>query len=131
MADIREVEIEVTKIVNIERRKAGLPLLKLSIELCRMARFKSQDMIDEHYFAHVSPKNGDLKDLLRKHSIYYLAAGENIACGQSTAIHVMECWMNSPGHRANILDANFTEIGVGFVIGGIHQYYWTQIFRRK
>ena len=90
-----------------------------------VAKAKSQDMANLGYFSHTSPTYGSPFDQMRAAGIQYRAAGENIAQGQRTPEQVVNAWMNSPGHRANILNANYTHIGVGFVENG---YYWTQQF---
>lgn len=122
------VEQEVVKLVNAERAKAGLPTLKEDWELSRVAKSKSQDMHDKKYFSHTSPTYGSPFDMMKKYGIKYKAAGENIAQGQRTAAEVMKSWMNSEGHRANIMSKNFTHIGVGYVKDG---NYWTQMFISK
>ena len=90
-----------------------------------MARTKSQDMRDKGYFSHTSPTYGSPFDMMKQFGISYRTAGENIAMGYSTPQAVVTGWMNSPGHRANILNGAFTEIGVGYVQSG---GYWTQMF---
>ena len=82
-------------------------------------------MHDKHYFDHNSPTYGSPFDMLTAFGVNYRAAGENIAMGYGTPQAVVDGWMNSPGHRANILNANFTQIGVGYVADG---NYWTQLF---
>ena len=82
-------------------------------------------MKDKNYFSHTSPTFGSPFDRLKALGISYTAAGENIAKGQRTAQEVVTAWMNSEGHRANILDAKFTHIGVGYVKDG---NIWTQQF---
>ncbi|MER2000423.1 MAG: CAP domain-containing protein, partial [Lysinibacillus sp.] len=94
----------------------------------RVAKYKSQDMHDKNYFSHTSPTYGSPFDMMKKFDISYKSAGENIAKGQTSATQVMEAWMNSSGHRANIMDAKFTHIGVGYVKEG---NYWTQMFIKK
>lgn len=122
------VEEQVVSLVNKERAKAGLAPLTIDWELSRVAKYKSQDMHDKKYFSHTSPTYGSPFDMMKKFGISYKSAGENIAKGQRTATQVMDAWMNSSGHRANIMDAKFTHIGVGFVEDG---YYWTQMFIKK
>ena len=85
-------------------------------------------MIDKNYFDHNSPTYGSPFDMMKKFGISYIAAGENIAYGQKTPSEVMNAWMNSSGHRANILNANFTEIGVGMVKKADGTPYWVQMF---
>lgn len=122
------VEQEVVKLVNAERAKAGLPALKEDWELSRVAKYKSQDMHDKKYFSHTSPTYGSPFTMMKNFGITYKSAGENIAMGQKSAAEVMKAWMNSEGHKANIMSKNFTHIGVGYVADG---NYWTQMFMSK
>ncbi|MDR0315238.1 MAG: SafA/ExsA family spore coat assembly protein [Oscillospiraceae bacterium] len=126
-AQVASIETQVFNLVNKERRAAGLNELKYNWQVARVARFKSEDMRDNKYFSHESPVYGTPFNMLKSFNISYRAAGENIAKGQKTAQAVMDAWMGSPGHRTNILNANFTEIGVGYV-EGTGGPYWTQIF---
>lgn len=121
-------EEAVVKLVNAERAKEGLPALKVDWELARVAKYKSQDMKDKNYFSHTSPTYGSPFTMIQNYGIQYRSAGENIAKGQKTPEQVVNAWMNSSGHRANILNKNYTHIGVGFVEDG---YYWTQMFIQK
>ena len=86
---------------------------------------KSQDMHDKNYFSHTSPTYGSPFDMMKSFGISYRTAGENIAKGYRTPQAVVDGWMNSEGHRANILNASFKQIGVGYYANG---YYWTQMF---
>ena len=122
------VEAEVVRLVNVERAKVGLPALKNDWELARVAKHKSQDMATKKYFDHTSPTYGSPFTMMKNYGISYRSAGENIAQGQRTAAEVVNAWMNSSGHRANILNKNFTHIGVGYVANG---NYWTQMFIQK
>jgi uncharacterized YkwD family protein/spore coat assembly protein SafA len=124
------IENKVVELVNIERSKNGLPPLKSNAQLANVARLKSQDMLNKGYFSHTSPTYGSPFKMMEDFGIRYSAAGENIAMGQPTAEQVMNAWMNSPGHRSNILSRSFSEIGVGFVNGGSGRTYWTQMFIR-
>lgn len=121
---------EVLTLVNQERAKVGAPALALHTGLQRAALLKSKDMADKNYFDHQSPTYGSPYDLLRSQGISFSAAGENIAAGHRTAESVMEGWMNSPGHRANILSSDFTHIGIGIYRGGSYGIYHTQLFIR-
>lgn len=118
----------VLKLVNEERTKANLKPLTLSTKLTNIATMKSKDMAENNYFDHNSPTYGSPFEMLQKYGVQYKAAGENIAAGQKTPEEVMHSWMNSSGHRANILNANFTELGVGYYEGGSYGVYWTQTF---
>ncbi len=103
--------------VNAERAKAGLAPLRIDYRVVQTARAKAQDMIDHGYFSHQSPTLGSPFDQMKRAGISYRYAGENIA-GQRSAEAAMRGWMNSPGHRANILNASFTQIGIGVIDGG-------------
>ena len=121
-------EQEVIRLVNEIRADHGLRPLTYDWQLARVARYKSQDMKDNRYFSHNSPVYGTPFQMMKSFGISYRSAGENIARGYVTPQAVVSGWMNSSGHRANILNANFTHIGVGYVSGG---NYWTQMFIRK
>nr|WP_026039049.1 CAP domain-containing protein [Sporolactobacillus vineae] len=128
-SQLNAFEKKVVDLTNQERTKAGLsPLKSDNATLSKMARDKSADMRDKNYFDHQSPTYGSPFDMMKKYGITYRAAGENIAAGQKTPEEVVNGWMNSPGHRANILNANYTTIGVGYVTGGSYGSYWTQEF---
>ncbi|NLA72770.1 MAG: secretion protein, partial [Clostridiales bacterium] len=118
-------ESQVVALVNKERAKQGLNPLTVNKKLSDVARIKSQDMHDKKYFSHNSPTYGSPFEMMKSFGISYKTAGENIAMGYTTPEKVMDGWMNSSGHRANILNASFTQIGVGYVADG---HYWTQQF---
>ncbi|BCJ86242.1 CAP domain-containing protein [Effusibacillus dendaii] len=122
--------LDVLQMVNNERAKNGLSALTIDPLLQKDAMIKAQDMRDKHYFDHQSPTYGSPFDLMKSLGITYSYAGENIAAGQQTAQAVMNDWMNSSGHRANILNPNYTKIGIGYVTGGDFGTYWTQEFIR-
>ncbi|AXU65421.1 CAP domain-containing protein [Clostridioides difficile] len=119
---------EVVDLVNVERAKAGLNPLTLDSSISNVATKKSQDMIDNNYFSHNSPTYGSPFDMLKKFGISYKTAGENIAMGQKTPKEVVNAWMNSEGHRKNIMNPNFSKIGVGVAQKSGGSIYWTQIF---
>ncbi|WP_082407049.1 SafA/ExsA family spore coat assembly protein [Bacillus sp. JCM 19041] len=127
----RSMEQQVVSLVNEERAKHGLQPLKENWELSRVARFKSEDMSDRNYFSHTSPTYGSPHQMIRDFGLTYRASGENIAAGQTSAQSVFNSWMNSSGHRQNILSSNYTEIGVGYADGGSYGHYWTQMFISK
>jgi uncharacterized YkwD family protein len=127
-AGISQYAQQVIELTNKERARAGLPALKADAQLSAVAQKKSQDMQQNHYFSHTSPTYGSPFDMMRDFGITYKTAGENIAQGQRTPQEVVTAWMNSPGHRANILNQQFTHIGVGFEQAGNH---WTQMFIGK
>lgn len=126
--DVKALEQKVIDLVNQQRAWNGLPALKANWELSRVARYKSQDMINKHYFAHQSPTYGSPFNMMESFGIRFSAAGENIAYGQRTPQEVMNGWMNSPGHKANILSGVYNQIGVGVAKASNGTFYWTQMF---
>ena len=118
-------ESEVIRLVNEVRRENGLKALTANWELSRVARYKSQDMLNKGYFSHTSPTYGTPFQMSKAFGLSFRTAGENIARGYPTPQAVVNGWMNSSGHRANILNASYTQIGVGYVAQG---NYWTQMF---
>lgn len=122
---------EVLDLVNKERAKVGASPLKLNAELSKVATEKSQDMINKNYFDHISPIYGSPFDMMKRFGISYKSAAENIAMGQKNPSEVMNSWMNSNGHRKNILSSSYTEIGVGIAKASNGQLYWTQMFIGK
>jgi uncharacterized YkwD family protein len=125
---ISETEMKVIELANAERRKNGLSDLKADASLSNVARDKSKDMQANNYFSHTSPTHGSPFDMMRDYGVSYNTAGENIAMGQRSPEEVVQAWMNSEGHRKNILNGEFTHIGVGYVEEG---NYWTQMFIGK
>ncbi len=125
---ISSIESRVIELTNEQRRKHGLNELQADAALSNVAKTKSNDMRDKKYFSHTSPTYGSPFDMIRDFGISYKSAGENIAMGQTTAEQVVNSWMNSEGHRKNILNPNFTHIGVGHSGSG---NYWTQMFIQK
>ena len=119
-------EQQMVDLVNQERAKAGVAALKVDTELSRVARIKSQDMKDNNYFSHTSPTYGSPFEMMKSFGIKYRAAGENLAKhGSVESAHVG--LMNSEGHKKNILNTNFTHIGIGIV----DNRYYTQMFISK
>ncbi|TQR12299.1 CAP domain-containing protein [Psychrobacillus soli] len=119
---------QVVDLVNSERAKAGLQALQIDTKLTESAQAKSQDMKNKNYFSHTSPTYGSPFDQMKSLGIAYKSAGENIAMGQRSATEVMDAWMKSPGHKANIMNPSYTHIGVGLSDSG---FYWTQQFIGK
>lgn len=121
---------EILNLVNAERAKAGVSPLTLNNDLSRSATLKSEDMAKNNYFSHTSPTYGSPFQMMQSLGISYSYAGENIAMGQKSPEAVMDAWMNSQGHRENILSSNFTQLGVGYAANGSGTPYWTQQFIR-
>ncbi|MBB6691009.1 hypothetical protein H7B90_06285 [Cohnella xylanilytica] len=111
------------QLVNQARSSAGLQALTLDDSLSKAAMAKAQDMYNNNYFDHQSPTYGSPFDMMKSFGITFNYAGENIAKGQSSPTEVMNQWMNSPGHRANILNSNFTRIGIAY-----YNTEWVQEF---
>lgn len=122
---VASFEAEVIRLVNEIRAENGLRPLTANWELSRVARYKSQDMLDKGYFAHNSPTYGTPFQMIKAFGLSFRTAGENIAKGYATPQAVVNGWMNSSGHRANILNSSYRQIGVGYVAKGNH---WTQMF---
>lgn len=125
---IGSIAKQVIDLTNAQRRQNGLPDLKADTQLTGVAQKKSEDMQQKHYFSHTSPTYGSPFDMMRDFGVTYKSAGENIAQGQPTPQEVVQAWMNSEGHRKNILSNNFTHIGIGYEQNG---NYWTQMFIGK
>ncbi|WP_084246912.1 CAP domain-containing protein [Rummeliibacillus stabekisii] len=123
-----QFEKQVITLTNAERAKEGLPALQADTKLMGSAKAKSKDMADKNYFDHTSPTYGSPFDQMKSLGITYKSAGENIAKGQKTPEEVVKAWMNSEGHRANIMNKNYTHIGVGYDEKG---NVWTQQFIQK
>jgi uncharacterized protein YkwD len=123
-----DLESKMLQLVNEERKKAGLPPLKPDPELTLVARAHSQDMFARGYFSHYTPEKKDPFDRMKAAHVRFLAAGENLALGQSLDI-CHTGLMNSPGHRANILHPSFGRVGIGILDGGIYGLMISQEFR--
>lgn len=120
--------VEVVDLTNRERSRAGLRPLAVDPSLTTAAQAHCADMVARAFYAHTSPEGTQPWDRAAAAGSTRRTIGENIACGQRSAAEVVEGWMNSPGHRANILKPAFTHIGVGYAGGGPSGTYWTQLF---
>ena len=123
-------EKEVFDLINKQRTQNGLSPLKENSELQRVARIKAQDMVNNNYFSHTSPTYGSPFDMMKSFKISYNTAGENIA-GNSSNSSAVTAWMNSPGHRANILNSSFNQTGIGVVTGSKYGKIYVQMFIGK
>ena len=120
-------EEAVAELVNTERKAAGKSALTLDSKLCEAAEIRAKEL--SKYFSHDRPDGSSCFTVLEDLGISYMAVGENIAAGQRSADEVMKSWMNSQGHKNNILSGNFRKIGVGFYKSDSgYGYYWVQIF---
>lgn len=129
-SNLGDYEQQVVDLVNKERAAVGLPALKVNTKLAGVAEKKAEDLRDNNYFAHQSPTYGSPFDMMKQFGITYSSAGENIAKGQKSPADVMNGWMNSQGHKDNILNSSYTEIGVGYVTDSSGTTYWVQHFIR-
>lgn len=123
-------EQEVFNLINAQRTKQGLSALKIDSETQRVAKIKAQDMVDSNYFSHNSPTYGSPFDMLKSFKISYKTAGENIA-GNSSNSGAVNAWMNSSGHKANILNSSFNHTGIGVVKSNKYGKIFVQIFIGK
>ena len=119
---------EVVDLVNAERAKEGLSPLTLDTKVSAAAQVRAKEC--EQSFSHTRPNGSSFATALKEQNISYRNAGENIAWGQRSPEAVMNAWMNSSGHRANIMNANFTTIGVGYYQNANGTNYWCQLFTR-
>ena len=120
-------EKEVFDLINKQRTNNGLKALTVDEELQRVARIKAQDMVDNNYFSHNSPTYGTPFQMLNSFKISYKTAGENIA-GNSTNSGAVNSWMNSSGHKANILNSNYNYTGIGVVNSSKYGRIFVQLF---
>jgi uncharacterized protein YkwD len=127
-AELTRTAAEVVERTNRERTRHGLPPLTVDPRLTAAAQAHSTDMIARAFYSHTSPDGSRPWDRAAAAGASRRSIGENIACGQRSPAEVVEGWMNSPGHRANILEPDFTHIGIGFAGGGPAGTYWTQLF---
>jgi len=127
IAGLNADEQKMVDLVNSERKSAGLPTLKVNLDLVKIARLKAEDMIKNNYFSHTSPTYGSPFDMMSQFGVSYTTAGENLA-GAPTVESAHENLMNSAGHRANILNSSFKEIGIGVVEGRQYGKIFVQEF---
>ena len=124
---VQEAAEAVASLVNAARQDAGLSELELDADLCAAAQARAQEIAQS--FSHTRPDGSSCFTILEEFGVSYRAAGENIAMGQRTPEEVTDGWMNSSGHRANILNGTFTSIGVGYYVDGAGAAHWVQIFQ--
>lgn len=126
-ADVSADEQKMLELVNKARAEAGIGPLQFDAELQKVARIKARDMVDKNYFSHQSPTYGSPFDMMRQFGITFKTAGENIA-GNQTVEGAFNAWMNSPGHRKNILNGNFNYTGIGIVPSPTYGKIFVQMF---
>lgn len=123
-------EWEVFNLINQQRSQNGLSPLKIDYEVQRVARIKAQDMVNNNYFSHTSPRYGSPFNMLNNFKVSYRTAGENIA-GNSSNSAAVTAWMNSSGHKANILNSSFNYTGIGVINGSKYGKIYVQMFIGK
>jgi uncharacterized protein YkwD len=123
-------ESELLKLTNLERKKLGLAALRRSPQLAQAAQSHAVDMAKNNYFSHRGLNGSSMADRVKRSGYAYSTIGENIAAGKATPEGTIRQWMNSPGHRANILNSKFTEIGFGYANApnSPYRHYWVQLF---
>lgn len=117
---------QVLNLVNRERAKAGLPALKLDADITAAANVRAREI--KQSFSHTRPNGSSFSTVLKEQGVSFIGSGENIAWGQMSPEQVMDGWMNSDGHRANILNKNFKNIGIGYYQDANGRNYWVQLF---
>ena len=127
-----DFEIEVFNLTNIERVNNGLAPFEWHIGLAFVARGHSEDMAANNFMSHTGTDGSSPFERMTRAGISYSSAAENVAAGYSTPEAVVAGWMNSAGHRGNILNPNLTHLGVGYAYnsGSFYRHYWTQAFIR-
>lgn len=127
--DASRLEDQVFQLVNLERAEAGLPPVVIDPALQKIAADYACRMIDDGFFGHRNPASGygpGERAMIGKYSFF--AVGENLAAGQETTADVMRVWMESPSHKAIILDERWSELGIAVRLGGRYSIYWVQVF---
>lgn len=119
---------EVLNIVNQERQRGGISPLRLHSRLNAAAQAHSNDMARNNFMGHTGSDGSSFVDRMKRHGYNFRRGAENVAAGQSSARDVMNSWMNSFGHRRNILNGNYRDIGIAYARGGRYGIYWTQVF---
>ena len=127
---VNQAEQTLFRLLNEDRARHGLPALVLDDELSRIARIKSQDMVDNRYFAHTSPTYGNVRSMLTSFGVSYRSAGENIARSRSV-YHSNAAFLSSEGHRRNMLSSTYTHVGIGVVVNAYGFVTVTEIFVRR
>jgi uncharacterized YkwD family protein len=120
-------EQSMLSLVNVARAKAGSGPLQIDASLAKLARMKAQDMVNKGYFSHTSPIYGSPYEMLKSYGVNYSFAGENLA-GAASVQRAHDNLMDSPGHRDNILNQNFTRVGIGVVSSEAYGRIYVQIF---
>ncbi len=128
-----QFDAELLKLTNAERKRAGLPALKLSSPLGQAAQKHAENMARKNYFSHTSLNGSSVGDRVKAQGYQYSYVGENIAAGKTTSAKTIQQWMNSSGHRKNILKRDYTEIGFGYAYNEKSKYkhYWVQVFGKS
>lgn len=127
---LTSMEQQMVTLINQARAQNNLPALQVDTQVTNVARVKAQDMIDNNYFSHNSPKYGSPFDMMKSFGVHFVKAGENIA-GNQTVQAAHNALMNSPGHRENILSPDYTHIGIGIKQGGQYGNMFSQMFVSK
>ena len=128
-----EYDAELLTLTNAKRQNAGLPALRLSSQLGQVAQNHAEDMAINNYFSHIGLNGSQLSERVEAIGYDFSYVGENISAGRTTPLDTIQGWMNSQGHRENILNPNYTEIGFGYAYSPSSEYghYWVQVFAKS
>lgn len=128
-----QYDFELLRLTNLERQKFGLAPLRLSRQLNQAAQYHAYDMARNNYFSHTGLNGSTMVSRVKATGYYYSSIGENIAAGGSTPAKTIRQWMNSYGHRKNILNPNYREIGFGYSYSysSSYRHYWVQVFGKR
>ncbi|HAI68518.1 MAG TPA: hypothetical protein DCM38_03665, partial [Gammaproteobacteria bacterium] len=126
-------DAELLRLTNLERQKAGVSALTLSSKLGKAAQNHAKDMANNNYFSHTGLNGSSPSERIKATGYKYSAVAENIAAGHSTAEDTIQGWMKSTGHRKNMLNRTYTEIGFGYAYSDKSKYrhYWVQVFGKS
>ncbi len=128
LAKTTSPEAQLIDLINAERVRRGLDALSVNPVLMQVAEAHSQDMVNRNFFDHINPDGQGPDGRLNEAGYAWSWCGENIGGGYATAQAMFTGWMNSTGHRDNMLFRDYTEIGIGYVTGGHYGHYWTAVF---
>jgi len=129
--EYRGPESQLIALINSERQAIDIPPIAVNWEVSRLARYKSEEMKTHQMFTHESLLYGDPAELLTRFNVPFAKIGANIAMGQETPQEVLESWLSSPGHMANIVNPSFTSAGVGYSCDDNGISFWTLILVAK
>lgn len=125
-----DFQAQLLQLLNAERQKIGAPPLRISSQLAQAAQRHADDMANNNFLSHEGSDGSTMESRIQETGYAFSAIAENVAGGQPTPESVIQTWLNSSGHRRNMLNPEYTEIGIGYATNSSSQYthYWTQVF---